>query len=193
MCASGTPASPTTGRTTRNSSSSRTFSSNRVGFGKTRHQRLLVHRPGAIPRKIDGHVEKPVFPEPPVDRIRYLRFEQARDLLLSDLDARDPFVDANAELPETEPPKDLFARLHPPQLFRGDRRTVREPRGEAGERPLVRGGKPEMAAERPDVPFRDPVFQQRAAHAQFLRRPPSGAEVAGVVAVRAVAHRLVPL
>src|SRR4030042_3701407 len=118
MCASGTPASPTTGRTTRNSSSSRTFSSNRGGFGKTRHQRLLVHRPGAIPCEIDGHVEKPVFPEAAVDGLRYLRFEQARALLLADLDACDPFVDANAELAETDPPKDTFARLHPLQLFR---------------------------------------------------------------------------
>src|SRR4030067_3361476 len=100
MCASGTPASPTTGRTTRNPSSSRTFSSNRVGFGKTRHQPLLVHRPGAIPCEIDGHVEKPVFPEAAVDGLRSLRFEQARDLLLSDLDACDPFVGANAGPPE---------------------------------------------------------------------------------------------
>src|SRR3990172_13042295 len=132
MCASGTPASPTTGRTTRNSSSSRTFSSKgRIA----RHQPLLVHRPGAIPRKIDGHVEKSVFPEAAVDGLRYLRFEQARDFLLSDLDACDPFVDANAELPETEPPEDLFARFHPPQFFRGDRRTVRKPRGDAGQNP----------------------------------------------------------
>src|SRR4030066_1083895 len=149
MCASGTPASPTTGRTTRNSSSSRTFSSNRVGFGKTRHQPLLVHRPGGIPPKIDGHVEKPVFPEAAVDGLRYLRFEQARDLLLSDLDACDPFVDANAELPETEPPKDLFARLHPPQLFRGDRRTVREPRGEAGGHTPAPGGGARRGGGRP--------------------------------------------
>src|SRR4030042_5499490 len=99
MCASGPPASPTAGRTTRNSSSSRTFSSNRVGFGKTRHQPLLVHRPGAIPRKIDGHQEKPVFPEAAVDGLRYLRFEQARDLLLSHLHAGGPFVAGNAELP----------------------------------------------------------------------------------------------
>src|SRR4030065_2432549 len=105
MCAPRPPASPTTGRTTRNSSSSRTFSSNRVGFGKTRHQPLLVHRPGAIPRKIDGHEEKPVFPEAAVDGLRYLRFEQARDLLLSDLDACDPFVDWNGERPAPAPPQ----------------------------------------------------------------------------------------
>src|SRR4030067_904463 len=47
--------------------------------GPPRRAPSLVHRPGTVSRKIDGHVEEPVFPEPSVDGLRYLGFGQPRE------------------------------------------------------------------------------------------------------------------
>src|SRR5512141_1151401 len=151
------------------------FTDNLQVFGRTvdeaagRRRQPLVHRSGAVSLYVHGDVKKAVLLEPRVDRLGDLRLEEARDLVRPHFDARHRVVDAHPELPEAEPPQHLLARFHAPPRLLVDRRSVRETRGETGERSPVRRREIEDSAQSADRGLGQSILEQRAADGQLLR------------------------
>src|SRR4051794_16068031 len=111
--------------------------------------------------------------------------ERVLEVLLGDLQAPEDAVVADADDPEPQLADSGLGAVDPRERLRGDRGSVRDARGEARRRRLVRARDPELPGERADVGLARPHLEQRMAHAVLGRRAQPGPPVRGVVRVGA--------
>src|SRR5437899_11581323 len=87
------------------------------------------------PRQVHRDVDVAELSEPSQDLRVTVLLPEARDVLDGKLEAGQPVVVPDAELPEPEPPHERLRRVDPAELLGGDRTAVLEARRQAGQGP----------------------------------------------------------
>src|SRR5207237_6379174 len=171
-------------------------SSARLAFvGRPRSATLLkrqrqVGAAALEPRQVHRDVDVAELSEPSQDLRVTVLLPEARDVLDGKLEAGQPVVVPDAELPEPEPPHERLRRVDPAELLGGDRIAVLEARRQAGEGRLVPGRQPKLPGERADLLFPELRLDQGRPHPPLPGRLHAGPVVAEVVDVGPVDERL---
>src|SRR5262245_15941712 len=97
----------------------------------------LVEAAGPESPEVEGDVDEAQLAQAVGDRVGPTVLPEARDLLLRDLEPSDLAVVPHAEVPEAERPDRRLRPVDLTELLGGDRRPVREPRGQTRHRRLV--------------------------------------------------------
>src|SRR5687768_7857459 len=134
----------------RTSSRSRRIASLSIG-GRPLEPEEQIRAARLEARQVDRDVEVPELAEARDDRLPSTVFPEAPDLVEGELEAGQPVVVADAELPEAERADEFFGGVHTAQLVGRDPIAVLEPRRETRERRLVPGRQRERARELPDL------------------------------------------
>lgn len=147
----------------------------------------FVERTHAISGRIDEYRLETEREESALQRFDHRSSEGALYFVATYFDPGERAEMSHAADSEAKFAENLFAVFDGRQLFASHGLAVRNARTEAGGRGNIPRRKCRRFRERPNFGFRDAAFEQRTAHAEFLRRLCAGPVVARIVEICPIA------